>query len=86
MDKTMTTMDTEIFGALAMSALPTHSFVGADCGKTQGITVSAAKSALVDPAYDGTTVVVGFGDRSDRTVAPTQTIAVATPRLHGPSV
>ncbi|GEM_PF-3773706 len=86
MDKTMTTWNTEIFGALAMCALPTHSIVAAGRGKTQGITVSAAKSALVDPAYDGSAVVFGFGDRLGRAVDPTQTIDVATPRLQGSPV
>lgn len=85
MDKTMTTWNTEIFGALAMCAQPTHSILAAGRGKTQGITVSAAKSALVDPAYDGTTVVFGADDRFGRTVAP-KTIDVATPRLLGPPV
>lgn len=86
MDKTMTTWNTEIFGALAMSALPTHPIVAPARGKDQGITVSTATCALIDPAYGSSIVGFGFGDRLVRTVAPTQTIDVETPRLHGPPV
>lgn len=87
MDKNMTTWNTEIFGALAMSTLPTHSIVAAGRGKTQGTTVSTGTCALIDPAYDGSIVVFGADARFGRTVAPNQTTSdVSTPRLQGPPV
>ncbi len=86
MDTTMTTWNTEIFGALAMSALPTHPIVAPADGKDQGTTVSTPSCALTGPAYDSTVAVLGFGDRFGRIVAPTQTTDVATPRLLGPPV
>jgi hypothetical protein len=86
MDTNMTTWNTECFGALAMSTLPTHPIVSADCAKTQGTTVSTATSALIDPAYKGSIVAAGTGVRFDRTVAPIKTSDVSTPRLQGPPV
>lgn len=86
MDKTMTTWNTEIFGALAMSALPTHPIVAPVIRKGQGTTVSTASCTLIDPAYDGTVAALGFGDRFGRIVALTHTTDVATARLLGPPV